>query len=235
MGPAVILVRPQLGENIGMAARAMWNFGLEELRLVAPRDGWPNEAAEPAAAGAAKILKQAKLFKTTGEAMADLSLVYAATARSRGMIKPVLDARAAVKKMRKSRGKAGVLFGRESSGLANQDVTLADAILKIPVNPAFGSLNLSVAVGIVAYECALAEGLARPQEPKDRPAAKREVMALIRHLEEELDQAGYFASAARRKARTQSLRNIVHQAGWSVQQVQTLRGVIKALSGNRKP
>ncbi len=229
--PAIILVKPQLGENIGMAARAMWNFGLDELRLVAPRDGWPNPDAYPAAAGADKVLDRAKVFKTTEAAISDLNMVFAATVRARGMMKEVMDPGAAAKKAGQG-GKAGILFGREAAGLANEDVVLSDAILTVPANPDFGSLNLAVAVGIVAYE--FFRGHTEVTKALDNegggPAKKAELLGLFAHLEEALDAKGYFHPPERREAVVTSLRNLLQSAGLNSQQVSTLRGVIKALT-----
>jgi len=229
--PAIILVKPQLGENIGMVARAMWNFGLEDLRIVAPRDGWPNGDAYPAAAGGGHVLDNAKLFKTTQEAVADLNLVFAATVRPRDMMKEVVDPESAAKKMAAAKT-AGILFGREAAGLSNEDVVLADAILTVPVNPDFGSLNLAVAVGIVAYECF--RDLKNVTKPLDKesggPAKKAELIGLFEHLEGELDKKGFFHPVARREAKVTGLRNLLQSANLNSQQVSTLRGVIKALT-----
>lgn len=234
--PAIILVKPQLGENIGMAARAMLNFGLDDLRLVAPRDGWPNPDAGPACAGADAVLAAAKVFATTEEAIADLTCVYAATARRRDMTKPALGVAEAGEKIRNlSRGRAGILFGPEASGLANADVVLADAILSIPVNPDFSSLNIAFAVGLVAYECFRGEKacVKAPDEEGDGPATKTDMHALFKHIEGELDERGYFHPEERRTAKLQTLRNLLQSSGFSHQQIATLRGVIKALTGKK--
>ena len=230
-GPVIILVRPQLGENIGMAARAMWNFGLEELRLVAPRDGWPNPGAGPAAAGAGRIIDKAKIFTTTEEAIADLNRVFAATVRNREMTKPALDAKGVAREIAKlGRGRAGILFGPERAGLSNEDVVLADTILSVPVNPAFGSLNLALAVGVAAYEWFLiSRQKAKAGKAPELPAPKSDLISLFKHLESELEARGYFHPEARRASLTRSLRNILQGARLTRQQVQTLRGVVKAL------
>ena len=228
--PAIILIHPQLGENIGMAARAMLNFGLTDLRLVKPRDGWPNPDAVPAAAGADSVLENAKLFATTEQAIADLEYVFAATARHRDLQKDVVDTRKAGKIIRGG-GKAGIMFGPEASGLSNDDVVLADKILSVPVNPEFNSLNLAVAVGLIAYECFSGEGELRQKEP---PATKKEMVSLFEHLEDELGKKGYFHPRVRRKPLVQTLRNLLQSASLNSQQVQTLRGVIKALAGQPK-
>lgn len=229
--PAIILVKPQLGENIGKAARAMWNFGLDDLRIVAPRDGWPNPDAVPAAAGADHILENARLFDTTEEAIADLDLVFAATVRTRDMMKEIVDPEAAARQI-KTANKAGILFGREAAGLSNEDVVLADAILTVSVNPDFGSLNLAVAVGIIAYECF--RGQIEVTKSLDNEgggrATKAELMGLFEQLEAALEQKGYFHPEGRKTAMKITLRNLLQSAGFNSQQVSTLRGVVKALT-----
>lgn len=230
-GPAIILVKPQLGENIGKSARAMWNFGLDDLRIVAPRDGWPNPDAVPAAAGADHILENAKLFDTTGEAIADLDLVFAATIRTRDMMKDVVDPEAAAGQIQTA-NKAGILFGREAAGLSNEDVVLADAVLTVPVNPDFNSLNLAVAVGVIAYECF--RGQIKVTKSLDNEgggrATKAELMGLFAQLEEALEQKGYFHPGGRKTAMKTTIRNLLQAARLNSQQVATLRGVVKALT-----
>lgn len=234
--PAIILVAPQLGENIGMAARAMLNCGLGDLRLVSPRDGWPNEAASPAAAGAGLVLENARLFATTAAAVADLTLVFAATARSRDMTKETVtpgEAAARLHEAAAGGGRCGVLFGREAKGLANDDVALADAILTVPLNPGFSSLNLAQAVFAVGYEWRLAGLDAVPAElmmPKEtRPATKKELAGLFEHLERELDACGFLRVAEKRPVMVRNLRNLFQRARLSEQEVRTLRGVISGL------
>lgn len=232
-GPAIILVRPQLGENIGKAARAMLNFGLEDLRLVNPRDGWPNPSAGPAAAGADDVLDNAKIFASTADAIADLNLVYASTVRARDMMKPVVDLEAAAEQIKSNpKTKAGILFGREAAGLSNDDIVLADAILTVPVNPDFGSLNLAVAVGLVAYECFRGEIDVNKSvmEEGGGAATKAEMNSLFQHLEAELDKKGYFKPVERKAALVTTLRNLLQSGGFNSQQIATLRGIIKALT-----
>ena len=199
--PAVILVRTQLGENIGAAARAMLNCGLSDLRLVEPRDGWPNVKALGAASGADAVLSGARLCATVDEAVADLNLVHATTARPREMLKPELAPRAAVTALRDAgrRGaRLGLLFGPEKAGLKNEELVLADAIVRIPLNPAFASLNLAQAVLIMAYEWRLASGpLEDESEPpapmgSARPATKDEILHFFAHLEGALDARDFF-------------------------------------------
>ena len=160
--PVVVLVNPQLGQNIGKAARAMLNFGLTEMRLVAPRDGWPNPEAGPAASGADRILDEARVYDSTAEALADINLVYASTVRRRDLHTPVVDPEGMAREMHASAGKAAILFGPERSGLTGEDVNLAQKIVTVPINPDFGSLNLAQAVILLAYEWSRGQGLAQP-------------------------------------------------------------------------
>ena len=233
-GPAVVLVEPQLGENIGFVARAMRNFGLGDLRLVRPRDGWPNAKASAAASGADAVLDQARLFGTTAAAIADLHRLYAATARARDMRKPSLSAEEAGREMRAlgDGAQAGILFGPERAGLHNDDVALADSILTVPLNPAFASLSLPQAVLLVGYEWF--RGGAPPAEPEQvgaAPATKAQLMNLFEHLETELDAAGFLRHAERRPSMVRNLRNMLARAGLTEKEVSALRGVIRALAG----
>ncbi len=238
--PAIILVGPQLGENIGMAARAMLNCGLGDLRLVAPRDGWPNEAALRAAAGADRVLESARVFTSTADAVADLTLVFASTARPRDMTKETVTPREAAARLHEAASggfRTGVLFGREAKGLANDDVALADAILTMPLNPGFSSMNLAQAVFAVGYEWRMAGLDVAPSEllmPKDtRPATKQELAGLFEHLERELDACGFLRVAEKRPVMVRNLRNLFQRARLSEQEVRTLRGVISGLVGNQ--
>ena len=238
-GPVVILVRPQLGENIGTAARAMANFGLSELRLVAPRDGWPSESAQAAASGADWVIDGARVFATTAEAIADLTYVYATTARQRGMMKEVFGPTEAADSLavRKGQGRGcGILFGGERAGLDNEDISLADAILTYPVNPAFASLNLAQAVLIMAYEWQRAAGTAGMREVfSDLPdlAPKDEVFGFFEHLETELDRGGFLKPPEKAPVMVRNLRNLFHRARLTSQEVRSLRGVIVALTGRK--
>ncbi len=236
--PVIILVRPQLGENIGKAARAMLNFGLTEMRLVAPRDGWPNPSAGPSASGADIVLNEAKIFKTVAEAVADCQHVYATTVRERDMPKAVVTPREAAAQMHgylAEGQKPAILFGPERSGLTNDDVSLADTVLTVPVNPEFGSLNLAQAVILAAYEFhhyADETPAYQPSHP-DGVAGKQELMGLMGHLETELDKKGFFRSADRRDTQVRMLRNLIHNAQFSPQEVRTMRGIIKSLTRGR--
>ena len=189
--PVFILVRPQLGENIGKAARAMLNFGLTDMRLVAPRDGWPNPSAGPAASGADVVLERAQVFDTVAQAVADCHHVYATTVRKRGVTKPVLTPEEAAKQVHATAGRSAYVFGPERSGLETDDVALAHTIVTVPINPEFGSLNLAQAVILVAYEWSKGEALASPPETDlAPPAPQEELEGMIHHLESLLQPAG---------------------------------------------
>jgi len=234
-GPAIILVEPQLGDNIGAVARAMLNCGLTDLRLVKPRDGWPNERARKAAAGADSVIDGASLHDTVASAVADLHQVYATTARHRDMIKPVLVPRAAVERMRPeiaSGLKVGVLFGRERSGLNNDDVALASAIITFPLNPDFTSLNLAQAVLLTAWEWrqATAEPWAPQPMPVSPPATGEQLQGLFKHLEDELDRGGFLFPPEKRPSMVRNLRNLLLRAELTDQDVRTLHGVVTCLS-----
>lgn len=228
--PVIVLVRPQLGENIGKAARAMLNFGLTEMRLVAPRDGWPNPNAGPAASGANEVLEGAKVYTTTAEAIADCARVYATTVRKRGVTKPVLTPEAAAAEMHQQAGRSAVLFGAERSGLETDDVALARAIVTVPINPAFASLNLAQAVILVAYEWSKGQGLAQPTAEELLPPAPQEDLdGLINHLESLLEPKGYFRPPSRAAATRRTLRGVLTKPGWNHLEVRTLRGVLNYL------
>jgi tRNA/rRNA methyltransferase len=239
-GPIVVLVEPQLGENIGAAARVMGNFGLSRLRLVKPRDGWPNMQAGRAASGADRILEDAQLYDTVEAAIADCTLVLATTARAHDQAKPVIspDAAAALLAPRVAGGdNVAVLFGRERYGLQNREVALADRIVTFPVNPAFASLNLAQAVAVLAYEWfKLASGGALPfaMPQKSPPAGKEQVQAFFADLERELDQIEYFRPLEKRATMLVNLRNIFARMQPTQQDIQTLHGIVVALSEGRK-
>src|SRR5688500_13321036 len=199
--PTIVLVRPQLGENIGKAARAMLNFGLVEMRLVTPRDGWPNPAAGPAASGADQVLAAAQVFDSVAEAVADCAHVYATTVRKRGVTKPVLTPEAAARDIGSQAGRSAILFGPERSGLETEDVALARAIITVPINPEFGSLNLAQAVILCAYEWSKSQALAQPTvEELLPPAPQEELEGMIAHLERLLEPKRYFFPAHRAEA-----------------------------------
>ena len=228
--PVIVLVRPQLGENIGKAARAMLNFGLTELRMVTPRDGWPNPAAGPAASGADIVLEKAQVFESTADAVADCAHVYATTVRKRGVSKPVVTPEEASREMAAAQGRSAILFGPERSGLETEDVALARAILTVPINPEFGSLNLAQAVILCAYEWSKHESLVQPtQEDLLPPAPQKELDGLIEHLEGMLRPKGYFLPEDREEATRRTLRGVLTKPGWNHLEVRTLRGVLSSL------
>jgi tRNA/rRNA methyltransferase len=236
--PIIVLVRPQLGENIGKAARAMLNFALTEMRLVEPRDGWPNPAAGPAASGADEVLAGAKVYPSVAEAVADCAHVYATTVRKRGVTKPVLTPEAAAREIAGNRGRSAILFGAERSGLETDDVALARSIITVPVNPAFPSLNLAQAVILCAYEWGKlvpsdADGSHRLAQPTAEdllpPAPQAELEAMIAHFEALLEPRGYFRPPSRATATRRTLRTMLTKPGWNHLEVRTLRGVLSAL------
>jgi tRNA/rRNA methyltransferase len=228
--PLIVLVRPQLGENIGKAARAMLNFGLVELRLVAPRDGWPNPSAGPAAAGADRVLEDAAVFDSVADAVADCAHVYATTVRRRGVTKPVVTPEQAIAQVRARSGRSAFLFGPERSGLETDDVAIAREIVTVPINPAFGSLNLAQAVILVAYEWSRGEGLAQPPEvDMPEPASQFELDGMIGQIDAMLDQANFYFPEDRAPATRRTLRTLLTKPGWSAQEVRTMRGVFSAL------
>jgi len=232
--PVIVLVRPQLGENIGKAARAMLNFGLSEMRLVAPRDGWPNPSAGPAAAGADVVLDQATIYDTLADAVSDCSNVYATTVRKRGVTKPVVTPEAAAREIHVEPGRSAIVFGPERSGLETEDVALARAILTVPINPEFGSLNLAQAVILCAYEWSKHAGMEQPtQEELLPPAPQDELEGLIAHFEKLLEEKNYFWPETRAEANRRTLRNVLTKPGWNHLEVRTLRGVLSTLE--RKP
>ena len=229
--PIIVLVRPQLGENIGKAARAMLNFGLTEMRLVAPRDGWPNPDAGPAAAGADRVLADAKVYDTAADAVADCSHVYATTVRKRGVTKPVVDPETAAQQISSATGRSAILFGAERSGLETSDVALARAILTVPINPGFGSLNLAQAVILCAYEWSKTRELAQPTRTETLPPApQQELDGLVAAFEALLEPRGYFLPESRAEATRLTLRNMLTKPGWNHLEVRTLRGVLSSLA-----
>lgn len=235
--PAIILAEPQLGENIGAAARAMLNFGLTELRIAAPRDGWPNPAAEPLSAGAFEAGVEVSVFDSVEEACADLGYLVAATARPRGMEKPVTGASGAVQWLTGQAARTAVLFGNEAQGLSNDHVALCDAIMTYPVNKAFASLNLSQAVIVFAHAWGDAMGQEGRFEGADAgvgdPASREELIGMFEHFEYELDRAGYFYPADKTPLMTRNLRNAFIRGQWTSQEVRTFRGAVKALAIGR--
>jgi len=244
--PAVILCRPQMGENVGTAARAMLNFGLTDLRLVAPRFGWPNAKAVAASSGAHEILNRMTIHGSLAEAAADRHHLYATTARPREMVKPVVDARGMAAEARRQIGEGrgvGVVFGPERTGLSNDEITLADAVLTIPLNPHFSSLNLAQAVLLCGYEWFLSAGAAPPPagpaEEAEPPATKAELARLLDHLFAELDAVGYFRSESRRESLARTIGLMLERRQLTQPEIHLLHGIIKELRrgplGNRGP
>ena len=237
-GFAIILIEPQLPENIGMVARAMLNCGLGDLRLVRPREMWPNDKAVAAASGADRVLDRARLYGTTGAAIADLVHVYATTARPRYMTKRVTTPRQAAAELRalvSANEACGVLLGPEAMGLDNDDVALASAIISVPLNPGFSSLNLGMAALLIGYEwftageaaATRASVLVMPEQTK--PATQDELLGLYEHLESELDVCGFLRNTQSRPSMVRNLRNLFGRAALTEQEVRTLRGVIACL------
>ncbi|MDE1935354.1 TrmJ/YjtD family RNA methyltransferase [Bradyrhizobium sp.] len=239
-GPIVILVEPQLGENIGMAARAMGNFALSRLRIVNPRDGWPNIAAQRAAAGADHILDGAELFETVEAAVADCSLLFATTARAHDQAKPVVGPEAAAAETAgriKAGGTVGILFGRERWGLTNEEVGLSNRIITFPVNPGFASLNLAQAVLLVGYEwfkLSTAGALPFAMPERSEPASQHQMQAFFDHLVRELDKVEFLRPAEKRDTMLVNLRNIFTRMEPTKQDMHTLHGVVMAIAEGRK-
>ncbi|WP_084397637.1 RNA methyltransferase [Henriciella aquimarina] len=235
--PAIILAEPQLGENIGAAARAMLNFGLTELRVAAPRDGWPNPAAEPLAAGAFDAGVTVTAYESVEAACADLGYLVAATARPRGMEKAVTNASGAVDLLATQTVPTGVLFGSEAQGLHNDHVAMCDAIMTYPVNPAFASLNLSQAVVVFSHAWGEVAGQAGRFEGAKAgvgdPATREELIGMFEHFEDELERAGYFYPPDKTPLMTRNLRNAFIRGQWTSQEVRTFRGAVKALAIGR--
>src|SRR4030081_2832133 len=239
-GPVVILVEPQLGENIGMAARAMGNFALTRLRIVTPRDGWPNIGAQRAAAGADHILDRVELFDSVEQAVADCTLLFATTARAHDQAKPVVAPAAAAGELAAeiaSGGQVGILFGRERYGLQNEEVALANRIITFPVNPGFASLNLAQAVLLIGYEWfKLSTGGALPFAMPERsePASQHQMQAFFDNLVRELDKVEFLRPAEKRETMLVNLRNIFSRMDPTKQDMHTLHGVVMAIAEGRK-
>ncbi len=238
--PQFILVAPQMGENIGAAARAMWNFGFDRMRLVDPRDGWPNPRAGALASGAGRVLDAAQVFASTTAAVADLHYVYATTARHREMTKTVFTPEAAAADMirRHAMGeRIGVLYGRERTGLENEDILRAHAIITVPVNPDFPSLNLAQCVLLLAYELRRQVDETPPevyQTGKSVLASTGQVDQMLTHLIEELEAAEFFFPPEKKGSMQLNLRNLFRRAPLTDQDVRTLHGLIRALTGRRQ-
>ena len=233
--PAFVLVRPQMGENIGAAARAMWNFGLDRMRIVAPRDGWPSSKAVAMASGAGRLLDEARLSPDVPDALADCSFVFATTARPRGLTKPVFSPEAAMKLAAEKIAageKVAVMFGPERAGLENEDVAKANAIISVPVNPAYGSLNLGQCVLLTAYEWQRQVGKIEHQVVemgKADWATGVEIEKLSDHFESRLDEAGFFYPATKAPNMKVNLRNLWSRMALTNADVQMLHGIMRQM------
>ncbi|MEX2647616.1 MAG: RNA methyltransferase [Alphaproteobacteria bacterium] len=239
-GPAIVLVTPQMGENIGAAARAMRNFGLTDLRLVRPRDGWPNVKAIAAAVGATDVLDRVRVFGAFAEAIADRTCVLATTARPRELLKPTLTLRSAATELRHAEAAGGataLLFGPERTGLENDDVVLADALVTIPTNPDFASINLAQTVLLASYEWFMAADATpeRRLEPgATRPATRAEVMNFFHHLERELDRTPFLANRQQRPSMVRNIRTFFLRARPFEQELRTLHGIVAELARRKE-
>ena len=237
--PVIILVNPTLGENIGAAARAMMNFGLSELRLVAPKGDWPNQKAINTASGAESILENACLFQTTQEATADLHRLYATTARVRDMAKPVLSPNQLAEMLHQGCAegeKSGVLFGREAKGLHNEDIAISEAIVMVPVSDQHRSINLAQCVLLIGYEwfqSVNSVGFKNLRRKGSAIASQKEIIDFFEHLERELDGCGFLYPPDKRARMVRNIRNIFTRVGLSDQEVKTLRGIVSGLSNPR--
>lgn len=237
--PAFVLIRPQMGENIGAAARAMWNFGLDRMRIVAPRDGWPNPAAVALASGAGRLLDEAELVGDLAAGIADRTYVYATTARPRELTKPVFSPEAAMRDaaVRIARGeRVAVMFGPERSGMENADIAQANAIVTVPVNPEFPSLNLAQTVLLMGYEWRRAAGEVTDvvvQGQSTEIADQRDMDALARHYEDRLEKAGFFYPEHKAENMKRNLRNLWSRMPMTRADVQMLHGVLRQLLRGR--
>ena len=239
-GPAIVLVHSQLGDNIGAAARAMLNFGLSDLRLVAPRDGWPNDKAVAAASGADVVIEAARVFPSTRAAVEDLHFVYAMTARQRDLRKDVVTPHHAAADIhaRIATGvRCGVMFGPERAGLENDDLSFADRIINVPTNPEFSSLNLAQAVLLFGYEYFGSIDQTPSLQHSDGdsyPATKTELAHLFDHLEDELNNSGFLFPPEKTPTMVRNIRALLQRARLTEQEVRTLRGVVSSLSNGRE-
>jgi tRNA/rRNA methyltransferase len=232
--PAIVLVRPQLGMNIGMAARAMANFGLSDLRLVSPRDGWPNPDAGPAAAGADHVLADAQVFASIAEALHDCQLTYATSMIPKGLPKPARTPREAAAEMRAAGLKAGILFGPEAAGMSKDDLAGIATLVTVPTDAAFGSLNLAQTVLLMAYEWGQAAGLTIPRTELDPPAPHGELAGFTVQLTDALEEAGWFHVRARDASSKRTIAAMLAKSGWTSQEVRTWRGMIRELAEARR-
>lgn len=232
--PSFVLIRPQMGENIGAAARGMWNFGLDRMRITSPRDGWPNQRAVAMASGAGRLLDEAQLFDSTADAVADCAFVYATTARPRGLTKPVMSPEAAMADAARriaAGQKVSVMFGPERAGMENEDIALANAIISVPVNPEFASLNLAQCVLLCAYEWrrASSEIDHERMDAAGEAATQLEVQKLAEHYEDALTKAGFFYPEDKAPHMKTNLRNLWSRMPFTRQDIQILHGVMRQM------
>lgn len=235
--PAVILVRPQMGENIGAAARAMWNFGLDRMRIVAPRDGWPNEKAVAMASGAGRVLDQVRVVEDLSDAADDLQYIYATTARPRDLTNEIMTPEEAMvdAHARIARGEnVGIVFGPERSGLENEDIAKANALISVPVNPAFGSLNLAQCVLLLAYEWRRLGAADIERAPEQEMATVKDVEALVGRLEGDLERSGFFFPAEKAASMRLHLRNLFSRLDLTGADVRIFHGIFRSLSKSKK-
>jgi len=234
-GPIIVLVRPQLGQNIGKAARAMLNFGLTEMRLVAPRDGWPNPEAGPAASGADAVLAGATVYATVADAVADCSAVFATTVRRRDLVLPVVGPDEMASAIHASLGRTAILFGPERSGLETEDVALAGTIVTVPINPDFGSLNLAQAVILLAYEWSRGRPLEQPtMKDPELAASQFEVEGLVGQVDAALEASGYYFPVDRAKVSRLTMRTLMTKPGWSSREIRAMRGILRSIAKGSK-
>lgn len=239
-GPAIILVRPQLGENIGASARAMLNCGLTDLRIVDPRDGWPSPQALRASSGADTVIENARIYQTTGQALAGLERVFATTARRRDMVKPVMTPEAAALEIRRVEAEGstcGVMFGAERMGLENDDVVLADTVIEVPLNPAYKSLNLGQAVLLISWSWfRLADETpeVRLELGATRPATKEELLNFFTRMEAALIESGFLYPEAKRPAMIRNIRNMFQRLAPTDQDLRTLHGIVASLFKHKR-
>ncbi|OWU75487.1 RNA methyltransferase [Phaeobacter sp. 22II1-1F12B] len=233
--PSFVLVRPQMGENIGAAARAMWNFGLDRMRIVAPRDGWPNEKAVVMASGAGRLLDEAQIYDTFPDALADCTYVLATTARPRGLTKPVFSPERAMQEAARRIGegeKVAVLFGPERAGMENEEIARANAIISVPVNPEFASLNLAQCTLLMSYEWMRQSGAVTHEATplgKTDWAEGHEIAALGDHFEERLEQAGFFFPEHKAASMKMNLRNLWSRMPLTQVDVRMLHGIMRQM------
>lgn len=233
---SIVLSHPQMGENIGAAARAMQNFGLSDLRLVKPRDGWPNERAIIMSSGAFDHMPAPKIFDSLSDAIADLHYVFATTARPRDMVKDMYTPQEAIELAytRQSSGQnIGIVFGAERTGMRNDEITQCQAIITVPTNPAFSSLNLGQSVLLIAYEWIKQSGIKKPASNMQTPATQDEIRTFMDRLFIDLDDRRFFRSPDLTPTMQRNIENIFTRAELTEQEVRTLHGILSALRGNK--